>query len=51
MPPLEREAMMLRGLIDDSDAIIVGIGSGMSSAAGFNRFLDTRNGRPLDQST
>lgn len=34
MPPLEREATRLRSLIDDADAIIVGIGSGMSSAAG-----------------
>ena len=38
MPPLEREAMRLRSLIDDADAIIVGIGSGMSSAAGFNHY-------------
>ena len=38
MPPLEREATRLRGLIDDADAIIVGIGSGMSSAAGFNHY-------------
>ena len=51
MPPLEREARRLRSLIADADAIIVGIGSGMSSAAGFNPFLDTRNVRPLDQST
>lgn len=34
MPSLEREAGRLRSLIDDADAIIVGIGSGMSSAAG-----------------
>lgn len=34
MPSLEREAYRLRSLIDDADAIIVGIGSGMSSAAG-----------------
>lgn len=51
MPSLERDVNRLPGLIVDADAIIVGIGSGMSSAAGFNRFLDTRNGRPLDQST
>ena len=38
MPPLEREADRLRSLIDDADAIIVGIGSGMSSAAGFNHY-------------
>ena len=38
MPPLEREAHRLRSLIDDADAIIVGIGSGMSSAAGFNHY-------------
>ena len=38
MPPLEREARRLRSLIDDADAIIVGIGSGMSSAAGFNHY-------------
>lgn len=38
MPPLEREATRLRSLIDDADAIIVGIGSGMSSAAGFNHY-------------
>ena len=30
--------MRLRSLIDDADAIIVGIGSGMSSAAGFNHY-------------
>lgn len=30
--------MRLRGLIADADAIIVGIGSGMSSAAGFNHY-------------
>ena len=38
MPSLEREADRLRCLIDDADAIIVGIGSGMSSAAGFNHY-------------
>lgn len=38
MPSLEREAHRLRSLIDDADAIIVGIGSGMSSAAGFNHY-------------
>lgn len=38
MPPLKREAMRLRSLIDDADAIIVGIGSGVSSAAGFNHY-------------
>ena len=38
MPSLEREAHWLRSLIDDADAIIVGIGSGMSSAAGFNHY-------------
>ena len=38
MPSLEREVMRLRSLIDDADAIIVGIGSGMSSAAGFNHY-------------
>lgn len=38
MPSLEREAYRLRSLIDDADAIIVGIGSGMSSAAGFNHY-------------
>ena len=38
MPPLERVATRLRSLIDDADAIIVGIGSGMSSAAGFNHY-------------
>lgn len=38
MPFLEREVMRLRSLIDDADAIIVGIGSGMSSAAGFNHY-------------
>ena len=38
MPSLEREAIRLRSLIDDADAIIVGIGSGMSSAAGFNHY-------------
>lgn len=38
MPSLEREADRLRSLIDDADAIIVGIGSGMSSAAGFNHY-------------
>lgn len=38
MPSLEREADRLRSLIDDADAIIVGIGSGMSSAAGFNYY-------------
>ena len=38
MPPLEREADRLRNLINDADAIIVGIGSGMSSAAGFNHY-------------
>ena len=30
--------MRLRSLIDDADAIIVDIGSGMSSAAGFNHY-------------
>lgn len=39
MPSLEREAGWHRSLIDDADAIIVGIGSGMSSAAGFNLIL------------
>ena len=39
MPSLEKEAGRLRSLIDDADAIIVGIGSGMSSAAGFNLIL------------
>ena len=38
MPSLEREAYRLRSLIDDADVIIVGIGSGMSSAAGFNHY-------------
>ena len=38
MPSLEREANRLRSLVDDADAIIVGIGSGMSSAAGFNHY-------------
>ena len=38
MPSLEREATRLRSLVDDADAIIVGIGSGMSSAAGFNHY-------------
>lgn len=38
MPSLEKEAYRLRSLIDDADAIIVGIGSGMSSAAGFNHY-------------
>lgn len=38
MPSLEREAMRLRSLIDDAAAVIVGIGSGMSSAAGFNHY-------------
>lgn len=51
MPSLERDVNRLLSLIDDADAIIVGVGSGMSSAAGFNPFLDTRNVRPLDQST
>ena len=51
MPSLERDANRLLSLIVDAYAIVVGIGSGMSSAAGFNRFLETRNGRPLDQST
>ena len=51
MPSLERDVNRLLGLIVDADAIIVGVGSGMSSAAGFNHFLDTRNGRPLERST
>lgn len=34
MPSLEREVMRLRSLIDDADAIIVGIGSGMSAPPG-----------------
>lgn len=38
MPSLEREANRLRSLVDDADAIIGGIGSGMSSAAGFNHY-------------
>lgn len=38
MPSLEREATRLRSLVDDADAIIVGIGSGMSSSAGFNHY-------------
>ena len=38
MPPLERQANRLRSLFDDADVIIVGIGSGMSSAAGFNHY-------------
>ena len=38
MPSLERAADRLRSLIDDADAIVVGIGSGMSSAAGFNHY-------------
>lgn len=38
MPPLEREAHRLRSLIDDAGAIIVSVGSGMSSAAGFNHY-------------
>ena len=38
MPSLERKATRLRSLVDDADAIIVGIGSGMSSAAGFNHY-------------
>lgn len=38
MPSLERAADRLRSLIADADAIIVGIGSGMSSAAGFNHY-------------
>ena len=38
MPSLEREANRLRSLVDDADTIIVGIGSGMSSAAGFNHY-------------
>ena len=38
MPSLEKEANRLRSLINDADAIIVGIGSGMSSAAGFNHY-------------
>ena len=38
MPPVEREAHRLRSFIDDSDALIVGIGSGMSSAAGFHHY-------------
>ncbi len=45
MPPLEREATRLRSLIDDADAIIVGIGSGMSSAAGFNHYNRAGMGR------
>lgn len=44
MPSLERDVNRLLGLIVDADAIIVGVGSGMSSAAEFNHFLDTRNG-------
>lgn len=48
MLSLKRDADRLLSLIDDADTIIVGIGSGMSSAAGFNHSLDTRNGRPLD---
>ena len=38
MPSLERDVNRLLGLIVDADAIIVGIGSGMSSAAGFNHY-------------
>ena len=38
MPSLEREARRLCSLIDEADAIIAGIGSGMSSAAGFNHY-------------
>lgn len=38
MPSLERAADRLRSLIANADAIIVGIGSGMSSAAGSNHY-------------
>lgn len=38
MPSLERAADKLRSLIADADTIVVGIGSGMSSAAGFNHY-------------
>ena len=38
MPSLEREASRLCSLIDEADTIVVGIGSGMSSAAGFNHY-------------
>lgn len=41
MLPLERKTHKLRSLIDDADAVIVGIGSGMSSAAGFNHYNRT----------
>ena len=38
MQALEQDARRLRALIDEADAVLVGIGSGMSSAAGFNHY-------------
>ena len=38
MPTLEENARKLCGLIADADAVVAGIGSGMSSAAGFNHY-------------
>ena len=38
MSSVAQGASRLRGLIDDADAVLVGIGSGMSSAAGFNHY-------------
>ena len=38
MPSLESKASRLCSLIDEADTIVVGIGSGMSSAAGFNHY-------------
>lgn len=38
MPTLEENARKLRDIIADADAVIAGIGSGMSSAAGFNHY-------------
>ncbi len=38
MPALAEDARKLCALIADADAVIVGIGSGMSSAAGFNHY-------------
>lgn len=38
MSNLTQGVSRLRSLIDDADAVLVGIGSGMSSAAGFNHY-------------
>lgn len=38
MQALDQDARRLRALIEEADAVLVGVGSGMSSAAGFNHY-------------